>query len=263
MQKRTKIALGVFLVSYLLFGLFLTLTQERMIYHPWPQDFAACDALADAEKVTYADTRMYAHTGPRGVVVLYHGNTGSACDRAHYAHQFTDAGYGYVLVEYAGYSNDARSPSHDLMKQDVRNVISYLSELNAPRVVVVGESVGTGAASYHASLRVPDHLLLISPFASLVDVAQRRFWFYPASLLVYNAFDNMALLAQNRGSITIVHGDNDLVISQKSGIRLFEHLETPDKHFVSVQGKGHNDLPDSTELHEVIRSTILASEKDT
>jgi pimeloyl-ACP methyl ester carboxylesterase len=242
MLKRNKIALGIFAFFYISYGLVLTLMQESIIYQPWPQDFTACSALADATAVTHNGTRMYVEHGERGLVVLYHGNAGSACDRAFYVREFQRAGFGYVLVEYAGYSNDERKPTHDLIKQDVRNVVSYLQDHPAPRTVVVGESIGTGAASLHTALQAPDHLVLIAPFASLSDMAQRKFWFYPSRWLVDNAFDNVSLLQTYQGPVTIIHGDNDMIIAQKSGLLLFEQLTTTQKEFVSLSGYGHNDL---------------------
>lgn len=256
MQKRNKIALGIFVGFYIYFGVFLAFNQERIIYQPWPQDFEMCEAFKDAEKVTYNDTRMYVQKGEKGVVVLYHGNAGSACQRDLYAKLFVQAGYGYIISEYAGYSNDPSKPTHERIKQDVQNVVSYLQENNFTNVLVVGESIGTGMASYHASLQAPQKLLLLSPFASLADIAKRKFWFYPSSLMVDNAFDNTQLLSKYSGHVVIVHGDTDTIISQKSGIQLYESLPTQQKEFISIQDQGHNDLFDSSTTYETIVSFL-------
>jgi pimeloyl-ACP methyl ester carboxylesterase len=339
MRRRDMIAISVFIVFYVGFGVLLTVFQERFVYRPFPQDFGACLALTEAEKVTYNGTRMYVQEGTKGIVVLYHGNAGSACDRAFYtdifeaegygyvlveyagysndarrpthelvkrdventvgyvalqdaervtyegtrmyvkdgekgmvvlyhgnagsacdrffyADLFTQEGYGYVLVEYAGYSNDARRPTHERVKQDVRNVVAYLETVDSEKLVVLGESIGTGAAAYHTSLVPPDAVILISPFASLKDVAQRKFWFYPAFLLADNAFDNVELLRAYRGPVSIIHGDRDRIISQQSGKKLYEQLMTDQKTFISVEGGGHNNLWDSPQLPRSIVSAI-------
>jgi pimeloyl-ACP methyl ester carboxylesterase len=184
---------------------------------------------------------MYVSTTTGPVVVLYHGNAGSACDRAFYTQFFTDAGYGYVLVEYAGFSNDPREPSHELIKQDVRNVISYLQTTKVNGVAIVGESIGTGFAAYHASLAPPQKLLLITPFTDLLDIAKGRFWLYPTSLLVDNALDNTTALKNYRGNVTIIHGAEDSIIPYKLGQRLFNSLSA-EKEFVTITGSDHNDL---------------------
>jgi hypothetical protein len=129
-DSRNIIALSIFILFYISFGVFLTLNQEKIVYHPFAQDFESCSNFSSAEKITYQGTRMYVSTTTSPTIVLYHGNAGSACDRYFYAAEFTQAGYGYIIVEYAGFSNDIREPSHELIKKDVENVISYLQSEN-------------------------------------------------------------------------------------------------------------------------------------
>ncbi len=241
MKKRNLIALSIFVIFYISFGIFLTLNQEKVVYHPFPQDFQSCSNFVEAEKITYQGTRMYVSTTTGPTVVLYHGNAGSACDRDFYAAQFVQAEHGYIIVEYAGFSNDAREPSHELIKQDVENVISYLKSENIEKVIVAGESIGTGFATYHASLAPPERLLLISPFTNLSDIAKERFWFYPTSLLVDNALDNVESIKNYSGEVTIIHGAEDSIIPHKLGQRLFESILS-EKNFITITGVGHNDL---------------------
>ncbi len=241
MKRRNKIALSIFGIFYVTFGILLAVFQEGIVYYPNSQDFENCLDFREAQKINYNGTRMYVKDTDKPIVVLYHGNAGSACDRKFYADIFSQAGYGYIIVEYAGYSNDAKNPSHELIKHDVENVIAYVNENHISRITVVGESIGTGIASYHVSLQSPDKLLLISPFSDLADVAKNRFWFYPTSLLVNNAFDNIANLSQYQNPITIIHGNNDTIIPHKLGQKLFASLKTK-KEFLTIERAGHNDL---------------------
>ena len=254
--RRNSIALLIFVIFYIAFGLLLAYYQERVVYQPWPQDFNNCPELKDAERITFEGSRMYfKDNGPR-IVVLYHGNAGSACDRAFYASLFANSGYSYLLPEYAGYSNDTVSPSHEAIKKDAQHVIDFLANRGFTSVVVVGESIGTGIASYHVSLQPPSRLILISPFTNLIDVARHRFWFYPVSLFVQNAFDDVQLLSAYRGPVLILHGDKDDLIPAKLGQRLFITLESPDKDFVEVKGAGHNTMFDFPETITTITSFI-------
>lgn len=241
MQRRSKIALLIFGIFYISFGAYWTIFQESIVYYPNSQDFKSCTDFQSAEKVDYNGTRMYVEDIYKPTVILYHGNAGSACDRHFYADIFAQAGYGYIIVEYAGYSNDLKKPSHTLIKRDVQNVLAYINEKKPSRIIVVGESIGTGVASYHASLQPPDKLLLISPFTDLVDIAQNLFWFYPTSILVHNAFENTKALNQYRNPVTIIHGYKDRIIPHELGQALFVSLET-EKKFVTIAEGGHNDL---------------------
>lgn len=255
MKKRDVIAISFFAFFYLTVGVLLTVFQDKVIYQPGIQDFATCFNFSDAEKVTYNGTRMYIQNPDKPLVVLYHGNAGSACDRKIYADIFTKAGYGYVVVEYTGYSNDPRIPSHETIKADVKNVVDYLASQHLTDITVVGESIGTAIASYHTSLSAPKKLLLISPMSSLADVASDRFWFYPTNLLVDNAFDSVTLLQPYQNPVTIIHGNSDSVIPYKLGEKLFVSLSTQ-KEFVTIQGGDHNDLFNYSETYDAINSFL-------
>lgn len=257
MKKRNKIAIYIFLAFYVLSGTYLTVNQERLIYHPNTQDFESCSAFENAEKVTYKGTRMYVDRGGEGIVVLYHGNAGSACDRYFLADEIKKSGQGYVVVEYAGYSNDFGKPSHERIKQDVRNVSEYLEKEKITKVLVLGESIGTGAASYHASITNPYRVVLISPFSSLRDIAKKSFWFYPTSLMVDNAYDNVALLDNIDGPITIIHGSDDKIIPQELSRKLFKSINTNKKTYVSIPGAGHNNLFSFPNTYEELQKALF------
>jgi len=255
MQRKNSIALGIFVLFYISFGAYLTLNQERIVYQPFPQDFDSCAALPDAERVTFNGTRMYVYKTDKQTVILYHGNAGSACDRALYANLFSQAGYGYILVEYAGYSNDPLPPTHNRIKNDVRNVIAYTQTEEITSITLVGESLGTAVASYHTSLQAPEKLLLISAFTDLTDIAGDRFWFYPTSLMVDNAFDNVTALQNYTGATLFIHGGNDTLSPIKLATQLYGSLPS-DKKFVTIPGAGHNNLFAHQETYDAIAAFL-------
>lgn len=240
-QRNVK-ALFVLVFVYFLLGALLFFFQDNIIYRPSAQDFERCPALADAEHIEHQGTRMYfKENGPR-IAVIYHGNAGSACDREYLASLVESSGYSYIVVEYTGYSNDGLTPTHEGIKENVRSIVQFIAQKQFQEVVVLGESIGTGAASYHASIDAPSKLVLVTPFADLYDVAKSRFWFYPTSFLVDNAFDNQALLENYVNEVLIIHGDADKIIPLQSAQRLFDTLSTPQKKFVLVDGAGHNSI---------------------
>lgn len=242
--------------TYFVYGAYLALRQERIVYQPTPQDFASCASFAKAEKIAQGGTRMYfKDNGPR-LVVLYHGNFGSACDRAFYAEMFDRAGYSYLIPEYAGYSNDVVSSSHERTKQDVEHVVDFLRTRNFSETIVVGESVGDSFAAYHASLMPPQKLLLISSFKDFAAIARTHFWYYPTSLLVKNPFNNVGFLKDFTGEVRLVHGDQDDIIPLALGQEFFAELKTPRKELIVIKSAGHNDLFAFPETYQAIESFL-------
>jgi|SRR3989344_249866 len=250
--RRNMLALGFFVFFLIVSGTLLSYFQERLIYFPGSQDFSACAPFRNAEKRVQDGTRFYfKNNGPR-LAIIYHGNAGSACDRDFLAYLVGLSGYSYIVPEYTGYSNDSRKPSHEAIKRDVRHIIDFLQEYGDKEVAIIGESIGTGVAAYHASLLSPDKIILLSPFTNLVEVARHHYWYYPVRLLVDNAFDNTANLAQYRGHILILQGEEDDIILPRLGEELFTSLKTTQKEFRRIPDAGHNTLFDYTQTHDAI-----------
>jgi pimeloyl-ACP methyl ester carboxylesterase len=241
-RKRNIRALLFFAGFYLCFGAYLTINQERFIYLPDDTVFGDCPMLEAAERVTHGTTRMYTKSGYRGVVVIYHGNAGAACDRAFYTDDIVEAGFGYILVEYPGYGGDAMPPSHERTKMAVADAVAYLETITPPRTLLIGESLGGGAAGFHTTLAPPEAVLLITPFASLSDVAERIYWFYPTRWLVDDAFDNIAAFRAFAGSLTIIHGGNDTLIPAESSRLIADARVAGTTEYITIPHAGHNNL---------------------
>jgi len=188
-------------------------------------------------------TRFYYNKGSSdNVLIYYHGNAGSACDRSYVKSTFEKGGSSLIFVEYAGYSNDNKKPSKKLILQDVKNIHNFVEKNSFKNVIVYGQSIGTGAASYHASLGKVDHLILVTTFSRLLDIAQATYIIYPASIILREDYDNRKWLQNFEGNIIMLHGDNDRIISPKFSQKLFDEIPIEKKEYVLIKGKGHNDI---------------------
>ncbi len=242
-----KQILLISLLVYLGFGLLIFILHRSMIYHPnlRQSNFDDCPAFNDSEKINTNGTRAYyKHTSDR-IIVVYNGNSGSACDRSHLKAVFEDNEYSYLFVEYAGYGGDDKKPSRELLFRDAENIVSFLKSKNYTQTLLFAESIGSGVASYHATLMSIDRMLFIAPFDSLVNVAQTKFPVYPIFLLdIFSKenYDNVTLLRDYTGDLRIIHGAKDNVVPFKRGKALFENITTSNKEFIIIDGAGHNDI---------------------
>jgi uncharacterized protein len=252
----TTIAIALLMV-YLLFGSFLFFNQKSMIYYPDDQDFNQCAGFNSYEKLTFNRTRFYFKQGAQDTVLVhYHGNAGSACDRSYFKYIFEQSNASLIFVEYAGYSNDTINPSKKLILDDVINIRDYITKHNYTHMIVYGESLGSGAASYHAYVGDVTDLILVTPFSKLEAVAQSKYMLYPAFLLLREKYDNIKWLRNYEGSLLIVHGDTDLVIPHSFSEDLFDSVSTKNKTYVLIEGVGHNDIWDSFLFLDTITTRI-------
>ncbi len=72
------------------------------------------------------------------------------------------------------------------------------------RIVVYGESIGTGVATRVAATHEVDALILESPFTSLADIARRRFPYLPIDLLLHDRFDQLSRIGRLRYPILVI-----------------------------------------------------------
>lgn len=257
-KSKTYLILGAFvLTGYISCGFLLAVFQERVVYLKPNRPFAPCEALRSSTSITQGGTRMYHQSEGRDtVVVFYHGNGNVACDTAFMGNHFSVSGADYIFPEYEGYGGDGNVPSHDGVKRNVVDVINYVKTQSYDEVIIIGQSIGTAASSYHVSLEPPDKVFLVSPMLSIEHAAKMRFPIYPVHLFVDNAFDNAVLLRDYAGDIVIAHGSRDISIPSKSGRLLFESLSTKQKEFILVDGASHSSMLQEEIVIQAIKNHI-------
>jgi hypothetical protein len=228
-----------------------------MLYYPDNQDFENCSGFSDYEKLEFKGTRFYFKQGSKDkLIVYYHGNAGSACDRSYFKSSFEESGASLIFVEYAGYSNDDVKPSQKLILKDVEHIYSYIQEKNYKNLTVYGQSIGSGAASYHASLGGVDDLILVTPFSRLTKLAQSKYLIYPAPLILTEKYNNQTWLKNYQGRLLILHGDQDSIIPHQFSKELYDSIPTNQKEYLLIQNKGHNDIWSSTEFRDKLREYL-------
>jgi len=250
---RLAIIIGI---SYFALFILLFLFQKKLVYFPTKASFGDCESFKEYEKIDYNGTRFYYQANGKNVVVLYHGNAGSACDRYHYKNLLESANNSVVIVEYAGYSDDKRKPSMRLILKDVENVAVFINSRNFRNVTLVGESLGTGPASYHSTIQKTDKLLLISPFDSVAGIAQKEYWMFPVRLLLTENYDNIKWLKDFNGSIKVIHSKSDEITSISNARNLYSSLKAKDKSFVEIEGVYHNEMLESDQFRKEVRDFV-------
>ncbi|MBI4135182.1 alpha/beta hydrolase [Candidatus Uhrbacteria bacterium] len=246
MKKALKSILTGIIAIYLGFGFLLFARQDDYIYYPSNQDFNACEGFSDSEKLNLNGTRAYYKKISDKLVVFYHGNGGSACEMSFLKDTFTGLGYSYIFVEYAGYSNDGKKASQELIMKDVENVNNFLKTLDYQKLAIVGESLGASLALYHSSMADEDKLLLIAPFYSLGGAASIHYPVYPVSLLLRDKYKSY-LWTGDIKDVEIIHGTKDTIVPITESKKLFDKINVNNKKFVEVSGADHNDIYDYSE----------------
>ena len=234
------------LLVYLGLGIVLFFSQRSLLYYPSATTFGECPALADTRAQTLENGARgyFKHVSDDRIAILYHGNAGSACDRALYGRFFEQQGYSFFIAEYAGYGNDPRGgPGVDRILTDVEATATHFQTQDFTHLVLIGKSLGASTAAYHAKLAPPDALILITPMVSTIERAQEIYPFYPANLLLRERYNTLAWLKDTPSlPITFIHGTQDNVVPSHHSTKLYNALMEHERDIVLIDGADHNRL---------------------
>jgi len=225
---------------------FFYLAQAALLYPAGREKIGARQAgLPDFEDVTLTTedgetiVGWYKPAAPgRATLLYFHGNGGSLLNRRDRAVMLTEGGRGLLIVSYRGYSGSTGTPTEAGLRIDARTAYAWLAaRAPAERLVLYGESLGSGVAVRLATEKPVAGLILDAPFTSAADVAGHHYWYLPVWLLrdQYRSIDRIHEL---KVPLLVIHGDRDGVIPIALGRRLFAAAPEP-KRFVTLPGVDH------------------------
>jgi fermentation-respiration switch protein FrsA (DUF1100 family) len=184
------------------------------------------------------------HVPPRGdkpVVLYFHGNGGSLRLRAARFGRLTGDGTGLVALSYRGYGGSTGRPSEAGLIADAAAVHAFAAaRYGTGRLVLWGESLGTGVAVAIAAQYPVARVLLESPFTSAADVAAAAYPFVPVRWLMKDQFRSDERIAKVNVPVLVLHGELDRVVPISQGEALYERIRGP-KRFVRLASAAHND----------------------
>lgn len=260
-MRSIAVALSTLLGFYLLLVIALFFLQRSMIY-PAPADIAPLPSgFREVELRTSDGLKLRAayHQGDEGkpVAVFFHGNADSWNGGDEATQALSRNGYGVLLPEYRGYGGNPGEPDEQGLYADGRAALDFLEGqgIGVARVVLIGNSLGSGVAFQLAQEYSPAGLVVISGFTSLPDVAAESFAWLPARMILRDTFANIDKIGALDMPILILHGDKDRVIRFSHGQRLAEEAQKAD--FIGFPGMGH-ELAYTDEAQQAVLEWIAA-----
>jgi uncharacterized protein len=237
-------------VLYVAFVALLYMMERTFLYPASSYRTTATEAglpgFQDLTLATADGERLVAWWKPpepgRAVLVYFHGNGGSLWNRRFRARLLAEDGRGLLLVSYRGYSGSTGTPTESGLREDARAAYAWATERVEPsRVVLYGESLGSGVAVRLASERPVGGVVLEAPYTSTADIAKLTYWFVPVELLMRDQFRSIDFIDDIKAPLLVLHGERDGLIPIRLGERLFQAAREP-KRFVRLPNVSHVDV---------------------
>jgi fermentation-respiration switch protein FrsA (DUF1100 family) len=239
------------LVYAILVGI-LYFNQRRLVFpvDPTPPVLAAAGVpgarevhLATADGLDLLAWYLPPPNATAPVIIQFHGNGGTIQARADWFRVYAAAGYGALFPEYRGYGGNPGTPSEDGLYADGRAALAFVAAegIDPKRIVLWGESLGTGVAVHLAAERPVGAVVLVVPYTRIADAAKLRYPYVPVDLLLKDRFDSLGTIGRVHVPLLIGIAGQDTLVTAAEGRTLFAAANEP-KTLWEAPDSPHSDL---------------------
>lgn len=167
--------------------------------------------------------------------------------------------FNVIMVDYPGYGLSSGYPNEEdifRMSLFVYDYVYQIEEIDNTKIIIMGFSLGTGVATYVASQRSVDKMILIAPYTSMIDVANTKFPVFrgPLRILWRFSFDNLDKLDTIKSQTLIVYSEKDEVIKPDLSKRVSQLLNNS-KNYI-VFDSYHNEILNNNSVLSEVRKFI-------
>jgi len=174
-------------------------------------------------------------------VILYFRGNSESFSREHPRYEAMEAdGYGFVAFDYRGFGGSPGEISQSHVLEDGLAAYDWTAAKGFP-IVIWGRSLGSGPATYVASLRRTDALFLETPFDSATAVGRDRYWYLPVDLLMKDKYPVDQWIEKVTAPVFVAHGTGDKTIAAYHGERVYDLSQNKAGLWIEP-GADHDDL---------------------
>lgn len=161
-------------------------------------------------------------------------------------------GQALFLMHYRGYGGSAGSPSEEgLFADGVALLDSVLAAHR--RVTLIGRSLGSGVAVRLAAARPVSRLVLVTPYDSILGVAQERFAWFPVRWLLRDKYESWRYAPSISAPVLLLAAEHDEVISRASTELLRTRFRLGNAEYLVIPDTGHNTISQSATYWKRLR----------
>lgn len=189
------------------------------------------------------------YTQDKPIIVVSHGN-GHNLDKNYYhiLHKLSETtGLPVISWDYPGYGLSDGIPNQETINDQYSKLIK---NLNHPidKLILIGQSIGTGHVTWYASNHKCHCVILITPFTSIVKII------LPFSIPFIDAWNSEDCISKIQSPVLIFGALYDNVIP-------FEHSKILSDNCKNckfiVKKTGHNDIDWNYDVNDFIKSVKL------
>ena len=253
MKKMIKKISILILLTYVGMGVFLYINQRSYLYFPTEDTKTVYHHMTmhnDGESINV----IVLNKGHKNAILYFGGNAESMAQSSDYiAGQFPD--FTVYLLDYRGYGKSTGKATERALYKDALKLYDIIKPMHQ-RISVGGRSLGTGIATYVAAHREVSKLALITPYDSIVNVAQERYPIYPVSFLLTDQYDSLSRVKDIQAKTLIVIAEKDKVIPKENTQRLIDAFDKKRLEVIIIKNRGHIDISSDKRYYKIMQDFI-------
>ncbi|NOR56401.1 MAG: alpha/beta hydrolase [Sulfurovum sp.] len=253
MKKILKRISFLILFMYVSLGLYLFFNQSSFLYFP------TTDKATKHESFSFQNGGERIHViklnpGYSKAILYFGGNAESMAGSADYiAGQFPK--FTVYLMDYRGYGASSGEASEAGLDSDALKLYDSIKGKHTS-ISIGGRSLGTGIATYVASKREVAKLALITPYDSILNVAQGMYPLYPVSLLLNDSYDSLARVKDIKAHVLIIMAEHDKVVLRERTENLIHAFKQSQVEVVVIKNRGHIDISSDKRYYKIMQEFI-------
>jgi len=263
-MKYLYLSLLSLLAVYLLVLLFIYFTQRNLLYHPGDNNYLD-DKIQFSYKEVFIevdqDIKLKSWLIEKDLkkyktLVFFHGNAGNLFNRVHKLNELHKLDINILIISWRGFSGNSGNPTEKNLYQDAQKSIEWLNSkgIESKKIILYGESLGTGVAVELAQKNIFNSIILESPFTSMAKTAKIYYPYLPVNLLLKDKYDSINKIHKITKPILIMHGMKDDLVPYIMSVELFNKANKPKYSFFPKDDNHMMDFND--ELLDKIRLFI-------
>jgi fermentation-respiration switch protein FrsA (DUF1100 family) len=192
----------------------------------------------------------------KGLIFYLHGSNDAVNTWGKIAPIYNNLNYDIFILDYRGYGKSESIVTDERqLSCDVQIAYNKLKKkYDESKIVIIGQSMGTGPAAILACNNNPKALILQAPYYSVSD------WIYNLAPEINTStlnfqFKIFEFLPKIKAPVVIFHGDADQGIYYGSSKKLSSFFKKGDKLF-TLKGEGHTNFIDNTEYLTQMKTVL-------
>ncbi len=141
------------------------------------------------------------------IIIYFGGNADDATRIVEHLKGLND--FDIVAFNYRGFVNSDGKPSEDTLFGDA---LKIYEKFKKDKTIIMGRSLGSGVATFVASKRRLDGLILITPYDSILSIAQKKYPYLPICLLLKHKFESTKYIKNVTAPVGLIEVKFDDVI---------------------------------------------------